>query len=231
MKSPQIQAVTIRWLPSKASKRLKARTAQFTILGSMAQHFFIHFSRRSLSILQQTPGSLTCRTMHLWRTFLTESHHWLLHGFHLYSQHNVGIESSIVNSHVYVKLSSATEQHLSWNSTVKNFPFLSRSVSAGFSQHGKPQPASNDTGTAFCFLDYWIKKRQRWDAWTMWAYDLVVWPWRSPRLSVIYFWVLCQIMAHTGQTYHVTLTFNLGGHGTTRDVGLRPPSAHQLWSS
>jgi len=46
----------------------------------------------------------------------------------------------------------------------------------------------------------------------MWAYDLNLWPWRSPRLLVIRVLVLCQstkcnfrCMAHTGQTYHVTL--------------------------
>jgi len=30
---------------------------------------------------------------------------------------------------------------------------LTRSVAAGFGRHGKPPPASNDTGTAFCFPD------------------------------------------------------------------------------
>jgi len=45
-----------------------------------------------------------------------------------------------------------------------------------------PSPAYNDTDTAFVS---WIKKRQRWDVQTMWAYDTDLWPWRSPRLSVI----------------------------------------------
>jgi len=63
----------------------------------------------------------------------------------------------------------------------------------------------------------------------MWAYDLDVWPWRSPRLSVIRVLVFCQStkckfrsVAHTGQTYHMTLltlTFNLGGHGACRWCG------------
>jgi len=57
-----------------------------------------------------------------------------------------------------------------------------------------------------------IKKRQRWDVQTIWAYDLDLWFWKSPRLSVIYVFVLCQStkskfrsMTHTGHTYHVTL--------------------------
>jgi len=37
-----------------------------------------------------------------------------------------------------------------------------------------------------------IKKRPRWDIKTMWAYDLDLWPWRSPWLSVISVLVLCQ---------------------------------------
>jgi len=54
----------------------------------------------------------------------------------------------------------------------------------------------------------------------MWDYNLDIWPWRSPRLSATRVLVLCQStkykfssMAHTGQTYQVTLIFNLGGHG------------------
>ena len=37
-----------------------------------------------------------------------------------------------------------------------------------------------------------IKKRQRWDVQTMWAYDLDFWPWSSPRLSVIRVLLVCQ---------------------------------------
>jgi len=80
--------------------------------------------------------------------------------------------------------------------------------------HGMPPPASNDTGTTFCFPSE--EEVDRWDAQTMWAYKLDLWPWRLTRLSVICVLVLCQStkckfrsMANTGQTYHVTLTFNL----------------------
>ena len=37
-----------------------------------------------------------------------------------------------------------------------------------------------------------IKKRQRWNVQTMWAYNHDLWPWRSPRLSVMRVLVLCQ---------------------------------------
>ena len=37
-----------------------------------------------------------------------------------------------------------------------------------------------------------IKNRQRWDVQAMWAYELDLWPWGSPRLSVIHVLVLCQ---------------------------------------
>ena len=87
--------------------------------------------------------------------------------------------------------------------------------------HGMPPPASNDTGTTFCFPSE--EEVDRWDAQTMWAYKLDLWPWRLTRLSVICVLVLCQStkckfrsMANTGQTYHVTLTFNLGGHDACR---------------
>jgi len=84
----------------------------------------------------------------------------------------------------------------------------------------------------------WIKKRERWDVHTMWAYDLDLWPWRSPRLSVIRILVLCQStkckfrsMAHTG---HVTLLpwpLTLEVMALAANAGLCSPSAHQLWSS
>jgi len=75
-----------------------------------------------------------------------------------------------------------------------------------------------------------FKKRQRWDVQSMWAYDLDLWPWRSPRLSV----VLCQSTTckfwwyydHSFSIYEplgqhssnwscdlATLPFDLGGHG------------------
>ena len=53
-------------------------------------------------------------------------------------------------------------------------------MAAGFGRHGMPPPASNDTGTAFCFR---IKKRQRWDIQTMWASDLDLWPWNWCAIS------------------------------------------------
>ena len=68
----------------------------------------------------------------------------------------------------------------------------------------------------------------------MWAYDLDLWPWRSPRLSVIRVLLLYQStkgkfrsIAHMGQTYHVTLLtliFNLT-LVLAADAGLHPPSA------
>jgi len=80
-----------------------------------------------------------------------------------------------------------------------------------------------------------IKKRQRWSVQMMWAYDLDLWPWRSPRLSVVRVLALCQstkckfwwyydysfsIYGPLGQrSSHwsrdlATLIFDLGGHGT-----------------
>jgi len=45
-------------------------------------------------------------------------------------------------------------------------------------------------------LSFWpylaiIKKRLKWDVQTMWAYDVDIWPWRSPRLSLrhIFVWL------------------------------------------
>ena len=86
------------------------------------------------------------------------------------------------------------------------------------------------------FVSRSVKKRQRWDVQTMWAYDLDLWPWRSPRLSVIcstchrvpscqfwwYYDYSFSIYGPLGQhgsdwsrdlTDLVTLIFNLGGHG------------------
>jgi len=67
------------------------------------------------------------------------------------------------------------------------------------------------------------------------------WPSRSPRLTVIRVLLLRQStkckfssMTHTGQIYHVTLwpwPLTLEVRVLAADAGLRPPSAHQLWSS
>ena len=76
-----------------------------------------------------------------------------------------------------------------------------------------------------------IKKRQRWDVQMMWAIDFDLWPWSSPRLSVIHVLVFCQstkckfrTMTHTGQTYHVTLwpwPLTLQVMALASDAGLR----------
>ena len=115
---------------------------------------------------------------------------------------------------------------------------LTRSVAAGFGRHGMPRPPLMAQVQHF---DFRFKKRQRWDVQTMWVYDLDIWPWRSPRLSVIHVLVLCQSskwkfrsMAHMGQTHHVILwpwPLTLEVMALAADAGLRPRSAHQLWSS
>ena len=69
-----------------------------------------------------------------------------------------------------------------------------------------------------------VKKRQRWNVQTMWAYDLNLWPLGSPRLTVIRVLVLCQeyqvqISESDIPCDLVTLTFNLGGHGACRWCG------------
>ena len=53
-----------------------------------------------------------------------------------------------------------------------------RSVAVGFDRHAMPPPVSNDKAQHFVS---WIMMRQRWDVQKMWAYDLDLWPWRSPR--------------------------------------------------
>jgi len=72
-----------------------------------------------------------------------------------------------------------------------------------------------------------IKKRQRWDVQMMWAIDFDLWPWSSPRLSVIHVLVFCQSTKCKFRSIYcphgsdiplprdlATLTFNLGGYGT-----------------
>ena len=73
-----------------------------------------------------------------------------------------------------------------------------RHRSASYVQHEVWPPGSADTVcsrpplvTQVQHFVSRIKKRQRWDVQTMWAYDLDVWPWRSSRLSVIRVLVLC----------------------------------------
>jgi len=100
-----------------------------------------------------------------------------------------------------------------WKNT--NNYHITRSVDAVFGRH-VPRPAGQPlvTGAAFWFPNWEEAVMKRTDDVSLWP-----WSWRSPRLSVIRVLVLCRskfcIMAHTGQTYHVTvtLTFNPGGHG------------------
>ena len=120
-----------------------------------------------------------------------------------------------------------------------------RSVAARFGRHGMPPPASNNTGTAFCF-----QAKSRRDVQTMWAYDLDLWPWRSPRLSVIRVLVLCQCTKSKFWWYYdysFSIYRPLGQHGSdwsrdyatltfevmapVADAGRRPPSVYQVWSS
>ena len=95
-----------------------------------------------------------------------------------------------------------------------------------------------------------IKKRQRWSVQMMWAYDLDLWPWRSPRLSVIRVFVRVP-SANFGDT--TTIRFRFMGHwanaahtdrvilrpwsltlevmAPVADAGRRPPYIYQVWSS
>ena len=94
-----------------------------------------------------------------------------------------------------------------------------------------------------------IKKKQVWDVQTMWAYDLDLWPWRSPRLSVIRVFVrvpsadfgdtttnrfrLMGHFANTAQTDHVILrpwSLTLEVMAPVADASCCPPSVYQLWS-
>ena len=87
-----------------------------------------------------------------------------------------------------------------------------------------------------------IKKRQRWDVQTMWAYDVDLWPWRSPRLSMIHVLVLCQStkckfrsiwpirVRHTMWPCDLDIWLWKSWH-LLLCGSIRPPSAYQLWSS
>jgi len=96
-----------------------------------------------------------------------------------------------------------------------------------------------------------IKNRQRWDVQAMWAYELDLWPWGSPRLSVIHVSVLCQstkcqfwwysdylflICGPLGQHGSdwsrdlATLTFDLGGHGACGWCGSSSSIRVPSWS-
>ena len=113
-------------------------------------------------------------------------------------------------------------------------------MAAGFGRYGMPPPASNDTGTTFCFPNS-DETHCRWDVQTMWAYDLDLWPWRSQRLSVIRVSVVCQSTKSKFWWYYeysfliygplgrhssewsrdlTTLTFDVGAHGACGWCGL-----------
>jgi len=84
-----------------------------------------------------------------------------------------------------------------------------------------------------------IKKRQRWDVETMWTYDLDLWflevtaivgHTRIGTLSEYQVYVDVvwpTLVRHTMWPWPLTLEVM----ALTADAGLRPPSAHQLWSS
>jgi len=76
-----------------------------------------------------------------------------------------------------------------------------RSVAAGFGRHGMPRPPLM---THFVSR---IKKKQIWDVQTMWAHDLDLWPWTSPRLSVIRVLVLCQCIKCKFCWYYIIRLF------------------------
>jgi len=81
-----------------------------------------------------------------------------------------------------------------------------------------------------------IKNRQRWDVQAMWAYELDLWPWGSPRLSVIHVFVLCQstkCQFWWYSDYLFSICGPLGQHcmevmAPVADAGRHPPSVYQV---
>ena len=120
--------------------------------------------------------------------------------------------------------------------THHRYNVMIRSMDTGFGRHGMLHPPLM---TQVCHFVSRIKKRQRCDVQTMWAYDLDLWPSRSPRLSVIRVLVLgqstkckfCWYYDYSFSDYGplgqhssdwsrdlATLTCDLGGHGSSSSI-------------
>jgi len=140
------------------------------------------------------------------------------------------------------------------------YKYLSRAMSVITTNFEANSPTNNKCGrrvrpTWYTLAGLWwytqvqhvvsrIKKRQRWDVQTMWAYDLALWPWRSPSYASCYFvrvpianfsdttTIRFRFMGQLGSDWSRDLaTLTLEVMAPVADAGRRPPSVHQVWST
>ena len=105
----------------------------------------------------------------------------------------------------------------------KQLQLVISSVAAGFGRHGMPPPASNDTGTAFCFLNKEAEIR-RTDVSFVRVPSINFGDSTTIRFRFMGHW------ANTAQTDHVTLwpwSLTLEVMAPVADAGRRTPSIYQ----